>query len=53
MSMEDALKLAIDALKKVLGKEFSLERLDGGVITQANKKFTKIDKDHIKKHFKK
>jgi proteasome alpha subunit len=53
MSMEEALKLAVDALKKVLGKEFSLERLDGGIIRQTDKKFKKIDKDSIKKYLKK
>ncbi len=53
MSMEDALKLAVDALKKVLGNEFSLERLDGGIITQKDKKFKKIDKENIKRYLKK
>lgn len=53
MGLEDATKLALSSLKNVLGKNFSLDRLDGGYITLKDKKFTKINKDFLKKCLKK
>ena len=47
MPIEDALKLAVRALKKVLGKEFDIERIDGAYITTKEKRFTKINKDKL------
>ncbi|MCD4759298.1 archaeal proteasome endopeptidase complex subunit alpha [archaeon] len=49
MSLDEGLKLGVDALKKVLGKEFSFDRLDGGIIKTSDKKFHKITKEYIKK----
>lgn len=52
MSIDEGLKLAVMALKKVLGKEFNIDRLDGGVIRTSDKKFHKLTKDQIKKSVK-
>jgi len=52
LSIEDGIKLAIKALKRVLKKDFNLERIDGAYITEKEKKFTKIDKSKLAKHTK-
>lgn len=49
MTMDEALKLAISALKKVLGKEFDINRIDGAFITMKDKKFERLNKGQIKK----
>lgn len=49
MLIEDGLKLAVRALKKVLGKEFDAERIDGAYITTKDCKFIKVSKDKIAK----
>ena len=49
ITIEEGLKLAIRALKKVLGKEFDIERIDGAYITLKDKKFTKLSRDKIAK----
>ena len=50
ISCEEAIKLAISALKKVLGKEFSMERIDGAFISTKEKKFIRLSRDQINKH---
>lgn len=52
MSISDGIKLSIDALKKVLGKEFNLDRIDGVFITKDPVKFCRLTKDIIKKYIK-
>ncbi|MFH1332358.1 MAG: archaeal proteasome endopeptidase complex subunit alpha [archaeon] len=49
MSVDDGLKLAVKALKKVLGKDFSIERIDGAYITTQDKMYTKIDRNKLAK----
>ena len=49
MTTEDGLKLGVSALKRVLGKEFSFDRLDGGIIRSSDKKFHKLRKEDLKK----
>ncbi len=53
MSLDDATNLALNSLKTVLSKNFSLDRLDGGYIRIKDKKFTRISKDYLKKCLKK
>ncbi|MBR9683232.1 archaeal proteasome endopeptidase complex subunit alpha [Candidatus Woesearchaeota archaeon] len=48
LTMEDGLKLAIAALKQVLKKEFSVERIDASYISLAGKRYHKFPKDKIK-----
>ena len=49
MSVEDGLVLAIRALKKVLGKDFDIKRIDGAYIKLSDKKFTKLDVKYLAK----
>lgn len=48
MTIDDGLKLCIRALKKVLGKEFDMARLDGAYITLKDKKFKRLTKNDFK-----
>ncbi|MDD5254174.1 MAG: archaeal proteasome endopeptidase complex subunit alpha [Candidatus Nanoarchaeia archaeon] len=50
MNMDSGLKLAINALKTVLGKEFSIERVDAIKIPQSTKKFERLDAEDLKKY---
>ncbi len=49
MSMEQAIKLGVVAMKKVFGKEFSISRLDGAYISADDQKFRKITADYFRK----
>lgn len=49
MDIEEGLKLCLKALKKVLGDNFSIERIDSAYITIKDKKFEKFSKDIIEK----
>ncbi|MBI2668142.1 archaeal proteasome endopeptidase complex subunit alpha [Candidatus Woesearchaeota archaeon] len=49
IQLEDGIKLAVRALKKVLGKEFDINRIDGVYINSKDRKFTRISKDRISK----
>jgi len=48
MSIEDGIKLSLKGLKKVLGKEFDINRLDGAYIKTAEKKFRKLKREDLK-----
>ena len=52
MNFEDASALAIDALKTALGKNFSIDRIDGAYILGDTKKFQRYAKDQITKYSK-
>lgn len=52
MSLDDAARLGVGALKKALGKEFSVERIDGAYILQKDKKFTRFMREEISKYSK-
>jgi len=52
MTLDDGMRLGISALKRVLGKDFNVERLDGCIINMADKKFKKITKDDLRKYLK-
>jgi proteasome alpha subunit len=47
LMIEDGLKLCLGALKKVLGENFSLERIDAAYIKKDEKKFKKFSKETI------
>lgn len=49
MTMEEGLKLAISALKKTLGDEFSAERVDAMMVATQNSTIKKVSTDNIKK----
>src|SRR3989338_4231020 len=49
LTLDDGLKLALNALKKVLGKDFSMERVDGAYITLADRQFKRYTKEELSK----
>lgn len=49
LNTEAGMKLAISIFKKVLGKEFDLERFEAAVIKQKERKFTRLSTDDLKK----
>ncbi|MBW2987450.1 proteasome subunit alpha, partial [Candidatus Woesearchaeota archaeon] len=49
MKMKDCIGLGIKALKRVLGANFKLERVEVAQISTANKMFEKLTKEDIKK----
>ncbi|MEK6835306.1 MAG: proteasome subunit alpha, partial [Nanoarchaeota archaeon] len=52
MDLEEGSKLAIRALKKVLGKDFDIKRVDGAYIKMDEKKFKRIDTKYLTKLMK-
>ncbi len=53
LNLEQGVKLAVSAFKRVFGKEFDVERLDGAYIKTSDKQFKKFDKEYLKKTVKK
>lgn len=49
LNMEDGLKLSLKALKKVLGENFKVERIDAAYISTAEKKFRRVVKPRMEK----
>ena len=49
LTIEDGLKLSLKSLKKVLGENFNVERIDAAYITIAEKKFRRVPKSKIEK----
>ena len=49
MSIDDAITLSIRALKKVLGKEFDIKRIDCAYIRLDDKKFKRMDIKNLQK----
>jgi proteasome alpha subunit len=49
ITIEEGLKLSLKALKKVLGENFKLSRIDAAYIMTSDKKFQKFSKDKIEK----
>jgi len=49
MTIDDGLKLSVMALKKVLGNEFHVERIDGAYISTQDKKFKRVERERIAK----
>lgn len=48
ITIEDGIKLCVSIMKKVMGKDFDVKRLDGAYITKEEKKFRKIDKKKLR-----
>ena len=49
ITIENGLKLAVKALKKVLKKDFDIERVEGAYINMTDTKFTRFKKEEIKR----
>ena len=52
MDLNEGLKLAVRALKKVLGKDFDIKRIDGAYIKLDEKQFRKFDTKYLAKIIK-
>ena len=52
MTLDEGLKLGLQCLKKVLGNEFDLERIDGAYIKTDEKKFKRYSVEEMKKVMK-
>ncbi len=52
MSVEDGIKLAVSALRKALGKNFHIDRLDCAYIKSYEKKFSKLQNSELDKYVK-
>ena len=52
MELEDGIKLSIRALKKVLGKDFDIKRIDGAYIRLDEKQFKRVDAKYLAKLMK-
>lgn len=52
MPMQDCLKLAVNALKKILGSNFDISRLDAAYIKTDEKKFTKLTRKELERLLK-
>ena len=50
LSVDDGIRLGIKALKKVLGREFDIERIDGAYIKTSEKKFKRLEGNILKKY---
>lgn len=47
LTIDEGIKLAVSAFKKVLGKDFDTRRLDGAYIKATDKKFTRIERKQM------
>ncbi len=52
LTIEEGLKLAIDALNKILDKNFNVDRVDAAYITKTERTFVKVKKDKLEKLLK-
>ena len=49
INIEDGLKLSLKALKKVLGENFNIQRVDAAYISAKDKKFTRLSNKNLDK----
>ena len=52
ITVEEGIKLSLRALKKFLGNDFDVERIDGSYIKKSDKLFVRLNKDYLKKIMK-
>jgi proteasome alpha subunit len=52
ISLQDGLKLCVEALKQVLDDKFNAERLDAAYIKTSDKRFAKVDKKELERVLK-
>ncbi|MBI2546029.1 archaeal proteasome endopeptidase complex subunit alpha [Candidatus Woesearchaeota archaeon] len=52
ITIEEALKLCVNALAKILDKSFNVQRIDAAYIRTDEKKFTKVDRAKLEKVLK-
>lgn len=52
LTIEDGLKLCVGMLNKIIGKEFTIDRIDAAFIKKDERKFTKVGKQKLEKLLK-
>ena len=52
MNLDEGLKLAVKTLKKILGEEFDINRVDGAYLTVKDKAFTRYNLEDLKRALK-
>lgn len=50
MSLDDGLRLGMSGLKKALGKDFDIDRIDGAYIKLSEKQFKRLTREELMKH---
>lgn len=53
LTIEQAIKLGVNAMRKVFGKDFDVERIEGSYVKTVEKQFQRISKDYLRKLIKK
>ncbi len=53
MNLEQGIKLALSAFKRVFGKDFDVDKLDGAYVKTSDRAFKRMDRDFLKKLVKK
>lgn len=51
ITLQEGIKLGLKGLSAFLGKDFSIERIDGAYITVAERKFTRLRRSDIEKYY--
>ena len=49
LTVEQGIKMGINAMRKVFGKDFDIERIDGAYLHVKDRAFKKISKDYLRK----
>ena len=52
ITVDQGIRLGLEALKKALGKDFGIEKIDGMYIKTDDMKFVRLDKEYFKKILK-
>ena len=52
MTIDEGIRLSIEILKKVLNKDFDMERVDGAFIRSLDAKFQRLNKEYLRKVLK-
>ena len=53
MTIDEALKLLLNELSKIIDKDFNVDRIDAAYITTKTKKIVKLNSEDLKKYIKK
>lgn len=53
ITIEQAIKLGVNAMRKVFGKDFDIERIEGAYVKTVDKKYQRIHKDYFRRLVKK
>ncbi len=52
ITIDEGIKLCVEILKKLLGKDFSMDRIDGAFLRSEDSKFQRLKKEYVKRLIK-